>query len=439
MNKKMKKLLESVVLKEQDFKSDDGISTVPAPEFSGALPATDLPQAGEGKSKEAKNADFKGKKKDEPKKLKEGEEEAATEENIEVVSETSSEEVSGEAEVVTEDTHDDLLKQLNTTTAKISYYEKNYNKDAGGDRPQELKALYAKRDEIKRKMRRQKTLGPKNLQDSYAVDASAVDVSEDIAAIFSSDDELTEEFKSKVTTIFEAAVIARANEVVKKIVAEANENIEKQFAELDEGFDALHLALVEDAEATYEAKTVEMTEKMEALTDKAIVEWKEANAVAIQSAAKVEIAESFMNGLKDLFEVHNIEIPETKIDVTEALLAEVESLKEKLDQEIETNLALKEEIEEKRKKDLASEISESLTEVEKGKFFALTENIDYSSDDEYISKLKQIKESYFAKKPETVVTPIEEADSVELEEEVQIKVDPLMDAVLRAGKRFGKK
>lgn len=437
MKDKMKKLLESVVLKEAEFKSDDGISTVPEPVFSGEKPATDLPQAGEGKSKDAKNATLKGGKKDEPKKLKEEEENA--QETAEVVAEA---EETSTGEVIEEDAKSDLVSQLNNITAKISYYDKTYNAgEKKGVQPSaELTQLYAKKKEIKDKIARLTDAGPKKLKEAYTVDVSAVDVSEDIAAIFSSDDELTEEFKAKVTTIFEAAVIARANEVIQKIVTEANENIEKQYNELDEAFEDVHFALVTNAEEVYEAKTVEMTEKMEALTEKAIVEWKEENKVAIHSAAKVDIAESFMTNLKDLFETHNIEIPESKIDVTEALLAEVDSLKGRLDKEIEANLSLKEEIDNKRKKDLIGELSESLTDVEKGKFEALTENIDYASDEDYVSKLKQIKESYFAKKIDKVVAPIIEQDTgLDLVEEAPA-MDPLMAAVLAAGKKLnGKK
>lgn len=422
MRDKMKKLLENVVLKEKDFKGDDGISHVPEPSFENELPEKGtLPTPeGEGKSKEAKNADLKGMKKDEPKKLSEDE----------VVDSAS--------EVVLEG--EDLQKELNTVAAKISYYKKNYDagEKKGVEAPEELKRLYKLKDEIKKKMQRQTGMHPAGMNESFEVETTKVDVSEDINAIFSSDDELSEEFKSKVTTIFETAVIAKANEVIKLVVEAANAKLEENFKVLDEKFDALHEGLTDQLVEELEEKFVKESEKMEAVTEKAIDEWKEENKVAIYSAAKVGIAESFMANLKDLFETHNIEIPTDKVDVTEALLSEVEGLKEKLEKEIETNLSLKEAIEEQKRRDLVNQVSESLTEVEKGKFTALSENIEYSSDDDYISKLTQIKESYFTKKIQTV-TKIEEDEGIDLVEEKVVRLDPAVAATLGAMQRFGKK
>lgn len=450
MRSNMKKLLEQALLKEKDFKGDDGVSLVPDPEFSGALPPTDLPQEGEGKSKEAKNADFKGKKKDEPKKLSEEEIPELTAEEIEKLAL----EQYGEAENPwlkeldekfkheQTSTDADLRAKLKTITAKISYYQNNSKAgEKKGVAPSaELESLKKQEEQIKKQLYGERVKGaPRTLNNSYEVDASKVNVEEDLNALFGEDD-LTPEFKERVKAIYEAAIITKANEVINVAVAEAREVLEKATAELTEQLATdkaeFEAKLVED----FDAKVDEMSVTMEAVTEKAIEEWKEENKVAIQSATKVAIAESFMATMKELFETHNVEVATDKVDVTESLMAEVDELTKKLEEEVAANVAMRQALEESKRKEILDEISEGLTQVEKDKFKLLSENTDFASEEDYSTKLTAIKESFFSKKKEQVIIK-EEDQPLNLEEEVvpSRAVDPIVAATVSALTRYGKK
>lgn len=221
-------------------------------------------------------------------------------------------------------------------------------------------------------------------------------VKEDIDAIFG-EEELSEELREKAETVFSAAVNAR-------VAA-----IEEQYSE------AFNVQLAEAKEQL----TEELTGKVDDYMNYIAEEWMKENAVAVESSLKVEVAESFMTGLKGLMEAHNIAIPEeTQPDVVEELKSKVEELEAKLEEETVSKVNISKELSEAQCKVIFSEVTEDLAETQIEKIRALSEGLDYDNTEDYSKKLNMLKESYFGSKP----TPasVEDEEPVELDEEVKL-------------------
>jgi hypothetical protein len=211
-------------------------------------------------------------------------------------------------------------------------------------------------------------------------------VREDVEDMFGSE-ELSEEFKEKATTLFEAGVNARVT---------------------------LELArLEEDYENLFEEKLVSIKEDIEknldTYLDYVVEKWLEENRVAVESSLRNEIMEEFIGGLKNLFSEHYIEMPEEKIDVVESLAIKVEKLESSLDEAIAQNSKLKEVIAESERVSLIGELSEDLNLLQSEKFSALAEGVSFDGDlDSYRSKLSVVKETYFNKKKAPITTNLDE-------------------------------
>ena len=209
----------------------------------------------------------------------------------------------------------------------------------------------------------------------------SIDVSDDVNALVSGDDSLSEEFKTKAATIFEAAVKS-------KVKAEI-ERLEGEYAsELDE------------AKAT--AKE-ELTTKVDNYLNYVVEQWMADNELAIEKGIKGEIAEDFIGGLKQLFEDHYIDVPDEKYDVLEAKEKELEEMKAKVNEMTEKSMEDKKIIEGYTKDEIFEQTVEGLADTEKEKIKSLTEDVSFESADAYAKKLSTIKESYFgtAKAPES--------------------------------------
>jgi hypothetical protein len=218
-------------------------------------------------------------------------------------------------------------------------------------------------------------------------------IKDDMEALFSNEN-LSESFKNKASAIFEAAVIARAVTVVEElesdILAAAEESVEEIKAELEEQVDAYLNYMVE--------------------------EWVNENQVAIESGLKTELQEDFMNGLKNLFTEHYIDIPEEKVDVLEAMAEEVEELQNKLNEALNNNIELSQAIVEARKSDLVTSVCEGLTATQSEKVKTLAEGVEFTTEGEYMNKLRIIRESYFnadSKKVKEVTKQIQLTESQE--------------------------
>lgn len=219
----------------------------------------------------------------------------------------------------------------------------------------------------------------------------SVDVSEDVQALLSgSDAELSEEFKNKATTIFEAAVKAKTTEQL----------------------DAIEQSLKEDYEAKLEEARSELAEKVDGYLNYVVEEWVKENELAIERGIKTEIAEEFMAGLKNLFVENYIDVPEEKADLLDELATKSEDLEAKLNEEFEKNVEMKKELDAMKAKDVLSEACEGLTATQVEKMQGLAEGIEFETIDQYREKLETIKESYF---PKVRATGAEKEDSNESE------------------------
>tara|TARA_B110000858_G_scaffold198083_1_gene262475 strand:+ start:2646 stop:3689 length:1044 start_codon:yes stop_codon:yes gene_type:complete len=220
-------------------------------------------------------------------------------------------------------------------------------------------------------------------------------VREDINAIFG-DEDLSEELREKAETVFEAAVNVRVSEYSN---------------ELSEAFD---LQLAEAKEVMQE----EMSEKVDNYLNYVAEEWMKENQVAIESSLKVEIAESFMDGLKGLMEAHNIQLPEdADSDVLTNMTSQVEELEAKLEEETVAKIEISNQLQVAEQNLIFTESTKDLAETKIEKLRALSEGLDYDNAEDYSAKLNMLKESYFGKKP-AVVSSMDD-DPIDLDEETQ--------------------
>jgi len=204
-----------------------------------------------------------------------------------------------------------------------------------------------------------------------------IDVSADVDALVK-DEDLSEEFKSKAATIFEAAVNSKVKEAKKKMHA---------------GYE---VKLKEESE---KAKS-ELVEKVDSYLAYVVEEWMKENELALERGIKGEIAEDFISGMKKLFEEHYISVPDEKYDVLEDQASKIESLEKKLNEEIEKNVELNKVKSEKNRALIVKDMSEDLADTAKEKFNKLAEEVEYTNEEDFVAKVKTIKESYFGAKKE---------------------------------------
>jgi len=193
----------------------------------------------------------------------------------------------------------------------------------------------------------------------------------DLSPIFG--DDLSEDFREKATSIFEAAVIARVNNEMEKVSAALEEKYAEEFAVYTEG----------------------VVEKIDAYLNYVVENYLEENKLAVESGLRSEIAEDFMSGLKALFKEHYIEVPEEKYDVISELQDKVTELEEGLNSQLENNVNLNTEVTDLRKKLIIKEMSKDLADTEANKLAKLLEGVDFDNADFYKEKVSVIKENYF--------------------------------------------
>lgn len=250
------------------------------------------------------------------------------------------------------------------------------------------------------------------------VSAEDIDVREDVSAMFEGTDDLTEEFKEKATTIFEAAVLAKVNEHLEKISINFESELDEEIAKL----------------------RAEQADQLDSYLDYVVEQWMDQNRLAVEQGIKADMVEDFIKGLKGLFEDHYVTIPDEKVDVVEELASKVEEIEALLDEEIAKNVELNKLVEETVKDKLVESVSEDLTETQKAKFKTLAEGIDFTDSEAFEAKLSVIKESYFGMVEES--TSEYDFDEVDpLEEEVTTKKvsDPTMAGYVNAISRSIKK
>ena len=203
-------------------------------------------------------------------------------------------------------------------------------------------------------------------------------VEEDVNALLGGE-ELSEEFKEKAKTIFEAAINAK--------VAEIKEGLEAQYQE----------KLSEEIEAAKESLAERVDSYLEYVAD----EWFEENALAVEAGLKTEMTESFLEGMKGLFEEHYVSIPEEKYDVLESMVEKLDDMETKLNEQIERNISLNKRLAESVADGILDQVSEGLAQTQKEKLASLSESVEFESETEYREKLETLKESYFSSKTQS--------------------------------------
>ena len=228
-------------------------------------------------------------------------------------------------------------------------------------------------------------------EDVIAEDSiDSIDLTDDVKALVSSDADLSEEFKDKAATIFEAAVKTRIKEQTKILEAQFDEK------------------LVSETETVKEA----MVEKVDSYLNYVVEEWMKENELAVERGIRTEIAEDFITGLKGLFKEHYIDVPEEKYNVLDDLTSQVKDLESKLNEQIEKNVVLAKGTNELTRASLVVSVSEDLADTEKEKFASMAENVEFDSAEKFAEKLETIKESYFPKTKIEEATSNDEVDSV---------------------------
>ena len=240
------------------------------------------------------------------------------------------------------------------------------------------------------------------------------DFSQDVDALVEGE-ELSEEFRVKAATIFEAAVTSRVNDEVKS---------------LQEAFEE---SLTEEVE---KIKT-DLAEKVDDYVSYATKQWIEENALAVEHGIKNEMAESFFNGLKDLYVEHNFTVPEEKFNLLDGMTGELDEMEKKLNEQIDTNIALQKRIGEYSKMEIVNDAATGLAETQKEKLASLAEGVEFENEEDFRNKIETIKESYFTRKAEVAEQakePTEEASQPLVESTVSGTMGKYVDALARWSK-----
>ena len=206
---------------------------------------------------------------------------------------------------------------------------------------------------------------------------SEIDVKDDIDALVG-DADLSEEFKQKAATIFEAAITSKVNAEKERLQSEYDTKFEEEISK----------------------SKSELTEKVDSYLNYVVEEWMKENKLALERGIKGEIAEDFISGLKKLFEDHYIDVPDEKYDVLEDQASKIDDLEKKLNEEIEKNVEMNKVNGSYKRQEIIDEHSKDLADTAKEKFDGLVEGVEYSSEEDFAQKVKTIKESYFEQKAE---------------------------------------
>lgn len=234
-----------------------------------------------------------------------------------------------------------------------------------------------------------------------------IDVADDVAALLEGE-ELSKEFQEKTATIFEAAVKSKIEQVA--------EQLEEQFQ-----------AAFDEEIASHKS---ELTERVDSYLEFVANEWINENALAVETGIRGELSESFMSGLKTLFEEHYVEIPDDKYDVLEAMTSKLDEMETKLNEQIESNVELTKRLSSSVSDNILDEVSEGLALSQKDKLSELSKGVEFESEEQYREKLTTLKESYFNAKP------VVESSEVTSEESIVEDHSPAMSQYLSALTKF---
>ena len=253
----------------------------------------------------------------------------------------------------------------------------------------------------------------KTVKEVKKVTKEDIDVSDDVKALFGEED-LSEEFKESATTIFEAAVVSKINEVLDTVSVDMDAELE---VEVDESIQTLSTRLDDYLEYVVE-------------------EWVKENEIAIESGIRAEIVENFMGGLRTLFTENYVDIPEEKVDLVDELAAKVQELEASVNEEMEKNIDISKQLQEIKKEQIIESVSDGLSENQSDKLKSLADGVEFESEEDYTKKLETVKENYFPS--EEVVSEIADDEPLEIEDDdknVNGSMAKYMNAISRSIKK----
>ena len=272
------------------------------------------------------------------------------------------------------DSEDKEIKEGEMPAGLKKYLDKKDDskdkKESAEDDKEKVNASYKKEDADAEK---------KDEKAEEKEDKKEIDVKEHVDALVAGDDSLSEEFKEKAATVFEAAIKSKVKEIAEDIQADYDKKL---------------------TEETSKSKD-ELVEKVDSYLAYVVEEWMKENELALERGIKGEIAEDFISGLKKLFEDHYIDVPDEKYNVLEDQSSKIDELNKKLNESIEKNVELTKENGEHKRQNIIDEASKELADTQKEKFNKLAEEVEYSNEEDFKTKVATIKESYFGKKEST--------------------------------------
>ena len=225
-----------------------------------------------------------------------------------------------------------------------------------------------------------------------------VDIEEDVNALFGGED-LSEEFKEKAKLVFETALNAKVSEVKEALEAKYQETLDERIAE----------------------EKASLSERVDNYLEYVADEWFTENALAIEQGLKTDMTESFLSGMKSLFEEHYVTIPEDKYDVLESMVEKLDDMETKLNEQIEKNVSLNSRLGESVANGILESVSEGLASTQKEKLASLSESVEFESEESYREKLETLRESYFsskakspAAKSDTISEGVDSADATDV-------------------------
>ena len=247
------------------------------------------------------------------------------------------------------------------------------------------------------------------------VEEETYDVEEDINALLQGE-ELSEEFEERARTIFETAIKAKVAEIQEELTAQYEQTLEEQVATIKE----------------------ELTDRVDAYLEYVAEEWVTENQLSVEQGLKTEMTESFLTGMRSLFEDHYVSIPEEKYDVLSTMVEKLDEMEDKLNEQIERNIALKQRLAESVADVIFSEVCEGLALSQKDKLASLAENVEFDSEEKYREKLVALRESYF---PSAAGTQRDKSENISesTNSEESVQVSGLMESYLSTLTRVAKK
>jgi hypothetical protein len=323
-------------------------------------------------------------------------EDTVTDETTEVVEATEEVVETVETEEVSEETAEAVEEEVEVSEEVSEESEESM---------EEAKKVSEMDDEDEEEMNASYDKKKKKMNASYKVKAEDVDVKEDIDAMLQGQD-LSEEFQSQVTTIFEAAVVTKVNEKLEEIYADYETELQENVAEIRQ----------------------ELSEKVDEYLSYVAKEYVAENKLAIQTGLKLDIMENFMNGLKKVFEENYVDVPEEKVDLYGEALTSLDEKESKLNEQFEKNIKLTKKLEELEKEIILKDVTEGLTVSQSEKVRSLSESLEYTTQEDMMNKVTLIRDNYFPSETivESVVldesaleTSVEDSPVVQEENKVQ--------------------